>query len=78
MANFSGKVASLYSKGSGKIYCILNELINVFEIQKTSTNTYQLVQENILLKEQNGALETDLAALKNASIEPQLIEEEEE
>ena len=57
---------------------MLNELINVFEIQKTSANTYKLVQENILLKEQNSSRETDLAALKNASIESQLIEEEAE
>ena len=39
------------------------------EIRKASTDTDQLVQENILLKEQNKALESDLAGLRSALTE---------
>ena len=48
---------------------VLTELINVCEIRKASTDTDQLVQENILLKEQNRALESDLAGLRSALTE---------
>ena len=39
------------------------------EIRKTSTDTNQLVQENILLKEQNTALESGLVGLRSALTE---------
>ena len=58
-----------FEKHRAESSIVLTELINVREIRKASTDTDQLVQENILLKEQNRALESDLAGLRSALTE---------
>ena len=58
-----------FEKHRAESSIVLTELINVCEIRKASADTDQLVQENILLKEQNRALESDLAGLRSALTE---------
>ena len=58
-----------FEKHRAESSIVLTKLINVCEIRKTSTDTDQLVQENILLKEQNRALESDLPGLRSALTE---------
>ncbi|CAB4040191.1 Hypothetical predicted protein, partial [Paramuricea clavata] len=50
-------------------FVVLNELVNIYENQKSPTATENLTKENRLLKEENKALQTELTKCKDTLTE---------